>query len=60
LRQQLVDEVTREPVSPEDKGRGYEIAKGQYLQVEEEELEAIQVASTRDSQDRHSCQSAQL
>jgi DNA end-binding protein Ku len=46
LRQQLVDEVTREPVNPEDKGRGYEIAKGQYLQVEEEELEAIQVEST--------------
>jgi DNA end-binding protein Ku len=46
LRQQLVDEVTREPVEPENKGRGYEIGKGQYLPVEEEELEAIQVEST--------------
>ena len=27
LRQQLVDDVTREPVEGEDKGRGYEIAK---------------------------------
>src|SRR6059036_323384 len=34
LRQQLVDEETREPVAPQDKGRGYEVAKGQYLLVE--------------------------
>jgi DNA end-binding protein Ku len=46
VRQQLVDEVSREPVEAEDKGRGYEIAKGQYLQVEDDELEAIQVEST--------------
>src|SRR5438045_4044681 len=31
LRQQLIDEETREPVAPEHKGRGYEVAKGQYL-----------------------------
>ena len=30
LRQQLVDEVTREPVETADKGRGYEYAKGAY------------------------------
>jgi DNA end-binding protein Ku len=47
LRQQLVDEETREPVAPEDKGRGYEIAKEQYLLVEDEELEAIEIESTR-------------
>ena len=34
LRQQLVDEDTREPVDSEDRGRGYEIDKGVYLQVE--------------------------
>ena len=28
LRQQLIDEETREPVAPEHKGRGYEVAKG--------------------------------
>src|SRR5579864_2477867 len=28
LRQQLVDEETREPVDPEHKGRGYEVARG--------------------------------
>jgi DNA end-binding protein Ku len=46
LRQQLVDEETREPVGPEHKGRGYEVAKRQYLVVEDEELEAIEIEST--------------
>jgi DNA end-binding protein Ku len=46
LRQQLVDEETREPVGPEHKGRGYEVAKGQYLLVEDEELDAIEIEST--------------
>src|SRR6266446_7251129 len=46
LRQQLIDEETREPVAPEHKGRGYEIAKGQYLLVEDAELEAIEIEST--------------
>src|SRR5436190_18747981 len=46
LRQQLIDEETREPVLPEQKARGYEIAKGQYLLVEDEELERIEIEST--------------
>src|SRR5713101_5893638 len=46
LRQQLIDEETREPVAPEHKGRGYEVAKGQYLVVEDAELEAIEIEST--------------
>ena len=46
LRQQLIDEVTQKPVSAEDKGRGYEYAKGVYLQVEDEELEAIAIESS--------------
>src|SRR5262245_13498367 len=45
LRQQMVDEVTREPVEAEDKGRGYEIDKNTFIQVEDEELEALQVES---------------
>ena len=32
LRQQLVDEQTGEPIDPDDKGRGYEVDKGVYLQ----------------------------
>ena len=46
LRQQLIDEETREPVEPEHKGRGYEVAKGQYLIVEDAELDAIEIEST--------------
>jgi DNA end-binding protein Ku len=46
LRQQLIDEETREPVAPEQKARGYEIARGQYLVVEDEELERIEIEST--------------
>ncbi len=45
LRQQLVDEVTREPVESADKGRGYEYAKGAYIPVEDEELDAIAIES---------------
>jgi DNA end-binding protein Ku len=45
LRQQLVDEVTREPVDAADKGRGYEIDKGVFIQVEDDEIEALQVES---------------
>ena len=45
LRQQLVDEVTREPVESADKGRGYEYAKGAFIPVEDEELDAIAIES---------------
>jgi DNA end-binding protein Ku len=46
LRQQLIDEETREPVEAEHKGRGYELARGQYLVVEDDELDAIEIEST--------------
>jgi len=46
LRQQLIDEETHEPVAPEHKARGYEVAKGQYLIIEDAELEAIEIEST--------------
>jgi DNA end-binding protein Ku len=46
LRQQLVDEATGDPIDPEDKGRGYEVDKGVYLQVEDEELDAIAIESS--------------
>ncbi len=45
LRQQLVDEVTREPVEGEDKGRGYEHAKNAYIPVDDDELDAIAIES---------------
>ena len=43
LRQQLVDEDSGEPIHREDKGRGYEVEKGVYLRVEDEELDAIAI-----------------
>jgi DNA end-binding protein Ku len=46
LRQQLIDEETREAVLGSEKARGYEIGKGQYLVVEDAELEGIEVEST--------------
>jgi DNA end-binding protein Ku len=46
LRQQNVDSESQEPVEKEDVGRGYEVAKGQYIPVEDEELEKIQIEST--------------
>ena len=46
LRQQLIDEETREPIDGHEKARGYEIGKGQFLLVEDEELEAIEIEST--------------
>ena len=46
LRQQLIDEETREPVDGSDKARGYEIGKNQFLLVEDEELEYIEIEST--------------
>src|SRR5436853_3407648 len=46
LRQQLIDEDTRQPVDPEHKGRGYEVARGQYIIVEDDEIDAIEIEST--------------
>ena len=46
LKQQNVDAETGEPVDKEDIGRGYEIGKGQYLLVEDEELEKVKIEST--------------
>jgi DNA end-binding protein Ku len=45
LRQQLVDEQTREPVDTADKGRGYEVEKGVYIQMDDDEIDALQVES---------------
>jgi len=46
LKQQLVDGETGEVVDKEAIGRGYEIGKGQYLTVEDDELEKIKIEST--------------
>jgi Ku protein len=46
LRQQMVDEATGDVVDSSQKGRGYEVSKGRYVEIDEEELRAVQVAST--------------
>jgi len=46
LRQQLVDDGTGEPIDPDDKGRGYEVDKGVYLPVDDEEIDAIAIESS--------------
>jgi DNA end-binding protein Ku len=46
LKQQNIDSDSSEPVEKEDIGRGYEVAKGQYVQIEDDELEKIQIEST--------------
>jgi DNA end-binding protein Ku len=46
LKQQQIDSETGELVEREDVGRGYEVGKGEYLQIEDEEIEKIQIEST--------------
>jgi DNA end-binding protein Ku len=46
LKQLLVDSETSEPVERDDVGRGFEVGKGQYIQVEDDELEKIQIESS--------------
>jgi DNA end-binding protein Ku len=47
LKQQLVDEDTGDVVETADKGRGYEVAKHTYMPIEDEEIEAIAIESSR-------------
>jgi DNA end-binding protein Ku len=47
IRYKKVDAETGEEVDSGDIIKGYEASKGQYIQVEKEELEAIEVESTR-------------
>jgi DNA end-binding protein Ku len=46
LRQQMVDEDTGHVVEGDDKGRGYELSKGKYVEIEEDELKAVEIEST--------------
>ncbi len=47
LKQNLVDSVTGDPVDTADRVKGYQISKGQYVMVEDEDLEALKIESTR-------------
>jgi DNA end-binding protein Ku len=47
LKQQNIDSETGDVVPREDTARGFEVAKGQYLLVEDQEIDAVQIESTR-------------
>src|SRR6267154_5349565 len=46
LKQQMVDAETGDVVESDQKGRGYELKKGEYVGIEKEELEAVQIESS--------------
>jgi DNA end-binding protein Ku len=46
VREQMVDEKTGKVVDKEHKGRGYELNKDRYVEIDEDELAAVQVEST--------------
>jgi DNA end-binding protein Ku len=47
LKQNLVDSVSGEPVDTADRVKGYQVAKGQYVMVEDADLEALKIESTK-------------
>src|SRR5437899_8722438 len=46
LKQQMVDAETGDVVEGDQKARGYELKKGEYVEVEKEELDAVQIESS--------------
>ena len=46
LRQQMVDEETGRAVDTDNKGRGYELSKGKYVEIEPDEIDAIEFENT--------------
>ena len=45
VRRQFVDEQSGEPVETPDQVKGYQIAKGEYIQIEDDEIKAVQLES---------------
>jgi DNA end-binding protein Ku len=45
LKQQMVDAETGDIVEGDQKARGYELTKGEYVEIEKDELDAVQIAS---------------
>ena len=46
LRQLMVNSDSNEPVEREDRVRGYQIAKNDYLTIEDEDLDAVEIESS--------------
>jgi DNA end-binding protein Ku len=47
LKQLMVDSATEEPVDPSDRVKGYQVSKGQYVLVEDDDLESLKIESTK-------------
>jgi DNA end-binding protein Ku len=45
VRRQFVDEQTGKPVAAADQAKGYEVAKGEYVMLEDDELKAVAIES---------------
>ncbi len=45
LKQQMVDAETGDVVEGDQKGRGYELTKGTYVDIDKDELDAVQIES---------------
>ncbi len=45
LRRQMVDEQSGEPVESENQAKGYEVGKGEYILLDDDELKAVQIES---------------
>jgi DNA end-binding protein Ku len=45
VRRQYIDEQSGDPVEPSDQVNGYEVAKGEYVTMEDDELKAVQLES---------------
>jgi DNA end-binding protein Ku len=45
LKQQMVDAETGDVVESDQKGRGYELSKDKYVEIDKDELEAVQIES---------------
>ena len=58
VHNQVVDAETEEPVEQEDRVKGYQIEKGQYVLVEDEELDEVALESTTPSTSKPSCLAA--
>jgi len=46
IRNEVVDAETGDPVEPEDRVKGYQLEKGQYVLLEDEELDNVALEST--------------
>jgi DNA end-binding protein Ku len=45
VKRQFVDEQTGEPVEYDDQIKGYEVAKGEFIQIDDDELKSVQLES---------------